>query len=70
MVGAVGVQEHLAVPCGQPVAAFLGGALGAVAGDVAGGGLLLEPLAGVAGGDAGGGGDLDLGAAPRSVSVW
>jgi hypothetical protein len=41
VVGAVGVQEHLGVPGGQPVAALLGGAPGVVAGQVAGGRLLL-----------------------------
>ena len=65
VVGAVGVQEDLGVPCGQPVAALLRGVLGVVAGEVAGGRLLLEPLTGVAGGDAGGGGDLGLGGGPE-----
>jgi len=63
VVGAVGVQQHLGVAGWQLVAALLGGALGIGAGEVAGGGLLLQPLAGVARSDASGGGELDLGAA-------
>jgi hypothetical protein len=65
VVGAVGVQEHLGVPSGQPVAASLRRAGRVVAGEVAGGGLLLQPLAGVAGGDAGVGGELGLGGGPE-----
>jgi hypothetical protein len=60
VVGAVGVQEHLGVAGGQPVAALLGRAGRVVAGEVAGGGLLLEPLVGVAGANAGVGGDFGL----------
>jgi hypothetical protein len=52
---------------GQPVAALLRRLGGVVAGDVAGGGLLFEPLADVAGGDAGGGGDLGLGGGAEVV---
>src|SRR4029453_4775365 len=47
------------------VAALLGGMLRVVADQVAGGGLLLEPLARVAGGDAGSCGDLGLGGGPE-----
>jgi hypothetical protein len=65
VVGAVGVQEHLGVAGGQPVAALLGGTAGVVAGEVAGDRLLLQPLAGVAEANAGVGGDLGLGRGPE-----
>jgi hypothetical protein len=68
VVGAVGLQKHLRMARGQLVAALLGGALWVVAGEVAGGGLLLEPLAGVARGDGGGGGDFGLGGSPEAVA--
>jgi hypothetical protein len=61
VVGAVRVDQHLGVAGGQPVAALGGRALGVVASEVAGHGLLLEPLAGVARGDAGVTGELGLG---------
>jgi hypothetical protein len=65
MVGAVGVHQHLGVAVGQPVAA-LGRRQGrVVAGQVAGDRLLLEPLAGVPGRDAGPPGDLGLGRPPE-----
>jgi hypothetical protein len=67
VVGAVGVQQHLGMAGGQLVAALAGGVVGVVAGDVPGGGLLLEPLAGVAKRDAGGGGDLGLGCGSEVV---
>jgi hypothetical protein len=61
MVGAVRVDQHLGVALGQPVAA-LGRREGhVVAGEIAGGRLLLEPFPGVPGRDAGPPGDLDLG---------
>jgi hypothetical protein len=41
--------------------------LGIVAGDIVGDGLLLEPLAGVVKGNAGGGGDLGLGCGSKVV---
>jgi hypothetical protein len=53
------------VPYGQPVAAVLRRGRRIVAGDVPGGHLLLEPLAGVPGGDAAVGGDLGLGGRPE-----
>jgi hypothetical protein len=65
VVGAVGVQEHLGMAGGQPVVAFLRRGRRVVAGEVAGGRLLLQPLAGVAGGDAGGDGELGLGRRPE-----
>jgi hypothetical protein len=65
MVGAVGVEEYLGVPSRQAVEALLCHVRRVVAGQVAGGGLLLEPLAGVAGGDAGVSGDLGLGGGPE-----
>jgi hypothetical protein len=65
VVGAVGIQEHLGMAGGRLVAALLGGAPGVGAGEVAGGRLLLQPLAGVAGGDASVGGDRGLGGGPE-----
>ena len=65
MVGAVGVDQHLGVALGQPVAAPGRREGRVVAGQIAGHRLLLEPLAGIPGVDAGLAGDLGLGRLPE-----
>ena len=65
MVGAVGVDQHLGVALGQPVAAPGRREGRVVAGEIAGHRLLLEPLAGIPGVDAGLPGDLGLGRLPE-----
>ena len=67
VVGAVGVQQHLGMAGGQLVAALLRWPDRVVAGQVAGGGLLLEPLAGVARSNADSCGDLELGCGSEVV---
>ena len=65
--GAVRVDQHLGVALGQPEPAPLRRLGRVVAGEVAGDGLLLEPLARVPGGDAGPPGELGLGRRPQLV---